>query len=512
MKNKQNLVFRTLLYCFLFTSLLFWQCDTNVEKMDGAALAKIHCSSCHLFPEPDALDRRSWQEYILPRMGYMLGVLPTDSIEGGFIETAAKQEAFNNPLLFRKNPTLSKKEWTAIQQYYLKNSPVELPVAEQIKYQKTDEGLFDIKFPDIYLSPPSTTYIEIKNQEIVYGDAHSRKLYFSDNKLSLKSAANAGEVPVWVNETDQAYLVTSMGAFSPTDYPVGKIIYLPKEKEGSPFILIDSLKRPVHTSISDLNQDGLFDIVTCEFAKWTGSLSWWKNNGKGHFKKSVLRNMPGAIKAYARDMNNDQLMDIVALFGQGDEGIFIYYNQGNGDFKEERVLRFPPSYGSSFFNVFDYDKDGHLDFIYTNGDNADFPPITKPYHGIRIFKNNGQQEFDEIFFQPMPGAYQAIPNDYDQDGDWDIVAISFFPDFEEKNNSSILYLENSGELNMNIHRLPYADKGRWIVMDDGDFDNDGDIDLAIGSLAFEVLPATGIVKQWTKDGIPFILLENNINK
>ena len=31
----------------------------------------------------------------------------------------------------------------------------------------------------------------------------------------------------------------------------------------------------------------------------------------------------------------------------------------------------------------------------------------------------------------MHGAYNAIPRDFDKDGDLDIAAISFFPDFKE---------------------------------------------------------------------------------
>jgi hypothetical protein len=45
-------------------------------------------------------------------------------------------------------------------------------------------------------------------------------------------------------------------------------------------------------------------------------------------------------------------------------------------------------------------------------------------------------------------------------------------------------------------------------MDAADADNDGDVDLVLGSLAFEVVPANGLLEQWTNDGIPFVVLKN----
>lgn len=499
---------KNLIYLFsisIFTLLL--SCKPTIDQPNGETLAKTHCASCHQYPSPNLLDKKSWEKHILPRMGYMLGVLPIDSTGGGFIEPFAETKAFSNPNLFRKNGSLSIAEWEAIKEFYVKNAPEQLS-SKNIEIEIKKTSLFKPQFPNYFLSPPSTTLIAEKENGFFIGDAHTRKLYSFNDEINIKAVANIGEAPVWINEINTGYLATNMGAFSPTDAPLGKVVFLPKKKSQDPFILIDSLKRPVHTEMADLNNDGRFDLIISEYAKWTGCLAWWKNDGKGNFKKHILRNMPGAIKAYARDMNDDGLLDIIALFGQGDEGVFICYNNGDESFTEKRILRFPPSYGSSYFNLFDYDKDGFLDIIYTNGDNADFPPINKPYHGIRIFKNDSKNNFEEIFFQPMHGAYSAIPADFDMDGDIDIAAISFFNDFKNKKEPSFIFLKNNGELNMERSTIPYADKGRWIVMESMDINKDGDLDLILGSLAFEVVPKMGLVEKWIKDGIPFMVLEN----
>lgn len=139
----------------------------------------------------------------------------------------------------------------------------------------------------------------------------------------------------------------------------------------------------------------------------------------------------------------------MALFGQGDEGIFNYYNQGEGKFKEEPVLRFPPSYGSSFFDLTNINEDGFVDIIYSAGDNADYPPVVKPYHGIRIYLNDQQNHF----FYSLPGAHQAIPADFDQDGDQDIL---------------------------------------------------------LGSLAFEVITKGVYLQQWIQEVFSFLVLENQV--
>ena len=155
----------------------------------------------------------------------------------------------------------------------------------------------------------------------------------------------------------------------------------------------------------------------------------------------------------------------------------------------------------------DFDTDGDLDIIYTAGDNADFGPVLKPYHGIYIYTNDGHFNFTESRFIPLAGAYDAMPSDFDNDGDLDIAAISFFPDYKKKKNQSFIYLENTGG-NYKRSYLPVSELGRWLVMDIGDIDEDKDDDIILASLAFEVPGKPKIVNFWSQKGIPFIILEN----
>ena len=45
-------------------------------------------------------------------------------------------------------------------------------------------------------------------------------------------------------------------------------------------------------------------------------------------------------------------------------------------------------------------------------------------------------------------------------------------------------------------------------MDCADRDRDGDLDLVLGSLAFEVIPDNGEVQKWVSNGIGYVVLEN----
>jgi hypothetical protein len=312
-----------------------------------------------------------------------------------------------------------------------------------------------------------------------------------------------------VKEKDKLILC-NIGQINPNDAKLGKIQEIGlnhmKFTKNAVQSIFDSLRRPVQILNVDLNGDQQKDILVCEFGNLLGALSWLENKGNGNFEKHILREVPGAIHAIVQDVNHDGLPDIWVLFAQGDEGIVLFVNKGKGQFDQQQILRFPPIYGSTSFDLVDFNGDGNMDILYTCGDNADFSPVLKSYHGVYLFLNDGQQHFQQKYFYPIHGCYKAIARDFDGDGDLDIAAISFFADYSIDPGEGFVFLENKGNLNFEASTLQETKTGRWLTMDAGDVDGDGKPDILLGN--FSVGPT--IIKTYYdwKNGPPFLLLKN----
>lgn len=492
-----------------------------VSELSGKELSKAHCSGCHAYVNPELLPKAAWRDDVLPAMGHRMGIYSEGFSRNSLFDPGVSGAIVRNANIFPEKPLLAEEDWRKIVQYFVENAPDTIP--PPMRKSKIRMGLGHFKYQEASFShrPPLTSMVKIlpDNRGVVFSDGKGSRnvLTFLTSDLQEGYSLRMQTTPVQYHEkSNEVYLTTIGKGVFPNDAPDGTMQRLARnfpDPEYKPAdIVIRNLQRPVCMVYGDLNDDGFEDIVVCEFGNKTGRLSWYENNGHGGHTKRILREKPGAVTAIVKDANNDGLPDIYALMAQGDEGIFLYENQGSGKFNERRLLSFSPLHGSQYMELADFNKDGFDDIVYVCGDNADLTPILKKDHGIYVFLNDGKFGFKQRYFYQMNGAYKAMVRDYDLDGDLDIAAISFFPDYPRYPEESFVYLRNTGNLKFEDYSFPESAKGRWTVMDAADMDGDGDIDLALGSFVY-FLPdgdTTGLGKKWLESSPSVIVLENTI--
>ncbi len=489
--------------------------------LSGEVLAKSHCGSCHAYVEPSALPKFSWEQDVLPSMGHRMGIFKGDRQPDSLFTPGLGGEIVRQANIYPEQPMLAKEDWDKLVGFYLQEAPDSLPTYK--RSQQIKLGLKHFKVREIGQAhrPALTTMVKIlpDSRGLVFADGKRNRsmLTFLNSKLELDYELAFSRAPVDFYEKKDALMLAIAGdGVFPSDLPIGSIQKVTKNGIEKSYNqsreIISNMQRPVQISYGDLDGDGLEDLVASEFGDLTGNLAWYQNLGKDRYTKHVLRPKPGAIKTILRDVNQDGQLDILSLMAQGDEGVFLYTNQGQGKFAEKQLLAFSPLQGSLHMELADFNQDGFEDLIYVSGDNADRTPFLKNFHGIYIFLNDGNYQFTQAWFFPLHGAYKAIPRDYDGDGDLDIAVISHFPDYVHAPEESFVYLENIGNLTFEAYTFPQSFRGRWFVMEAGDLDGDGDIDLALGSFVlFEPMgDQTGLGKRWMEQGPSVVVLENTI--
>ncbi|MBX3256678.1 MAG: VCBS repeat-containing protein [Chitinophagaceae bacterium] len=475
----------------------------------GKQLALKYCTSCHLFPEPSLLDKKTWVNKVLPNMGWRLGIRNKD--EDPYMDIVPEErELLRNLNIYPDKPMLSNGDWKEIVQYFEREAPDEpLPQVKQNAIIN-QLSLFSPK-PMVFDGTPlpKTTLLKLNNMsdELYVGDAEN-KLYIFNNKFEFKSAWNVESAPVDIDfpHNEPPRLLT-VGSVSPSDQKNGRLVTFDTTFTiQTPPVNIDHLPRPVQFTYADLDMDGKQDAIVCGFGNNAGKLVWYSNCKVS--AENILSNLPGARKVEVGDFNKDGRPDIIVLMTQAWEGISIWYNQGGGKFEEKKILRFHPAFGTSYFELVDFNQDGYPDILLTNGDNWDYSRINKNYHGVRIYLNDGKYNFTEKWFFPLYGASKAIARDFDNDGDQDIAAISFYNNLDNPANGFV-YFSNEGNFNFKPASLPEAALGKWLTMEAGDFDHDGDTDIVIGSYFHNIEEMGSLVGSVDISSFPQLLVLTN---
>lgn len=479
------------------------QLATTDLKLNGEQLANAYCGSCHLKPDPSVLDQKIWVENILPDMRRRLGLYLEEDFGIDLPEDSGVP-----PGIYSKVQLIDRDDWQKILEYYQENAP-ESPLPQLAK-KLPKKGIpgFELIQPEFdFIYPNLITMVRIHPEtgQLWIGNRF-RKVFVLDPKknFQLLDSITTSIAPVEILwNSDSEFELLTMGLMDPSNDSIGSITrYTRMERRWTPAIIKDSLMRPVHFLKLDLNGDNQPQYVISQFGNYLGKLSLNSDSKP----EKILSNLPGARRTISRDLDQDGDLDLIVQMTQSRESIRAYINDGKSDFQEKILLEFHPAFGSSDFRLEDMNGDGFEDIILVNGDNADQSQILKNYHGVRIFLNDGKNNFKESWFYPMHGASGLELDDFDGDGDLDLFVIAFFPDPNQSLIEELIYFRQESDGDFSPFVLGRGIDSNLLTITKGDLDLDGDQDVVIGTFQFNDL-YKGTVNNWK----PFIVLKN-LNK
>jgi hypothetical protein len=280
----------------------------------------------------------------------------------------------------------------------------------------------------------------------------------------------------------------------PSDAEFGSVALL-RQTSGRQFEVIrltPNIGRVADARPADFDGDGDLDIVVGEFGwRKLGSIRFLENvSQKPSDLKFEMRQIDprhGTIHVPVVDLNGDGRPDFIALISQEFETVVAFLNQGNGEFTAEDIYVGPhPHWGSSGIEPLDFDGDGDLDVLMTNGDTLDDMKL-RQYHGISWLENTGEFPFTRHPIDFYYGVHRAEAGDLDGDGDLDLAACSFLPDLPDErlkalNLSGLVWYEQTSPGKFVGHPVVDGIRCDFPTLELGDLDGDGRLDIMVANL------------------------------
>ena len=161
-------------------------------------------------------------------------------------------------------------------------------------------------------------------------------------------------------------------------------------------------------SIADIDRDGLLDVVIAPAEAYRNGgdhmIAWYKNPGSDYsktWKKTIVldqTNNHHTLKI--EDMDNDGDMDIVSGVPWKEKGVFIYYNNGEGQFKKKQTVIKGKGLYSGVLS--DLDGDGDIDIIAQDT----YSSNSKPW----VYENrlNNEENLNPRFSKDDPRVIVAL--------------------------------------------------------------------------------------------------------
>lgn len=298
-------------------------------------------------------------------------------------------------------------------------------------------------------------------------------------------------------------IISAMGEVFPDNDRIGSIYIL--ENDGrqhfTVHVIADHIARVTDVQAGDLAGHGQKDLAVGCFGYDQGEIFWLENKGNWQFETHKLLDLSGTINVCIADFCGHHANDIAAVVSQQWEEIYLFQNDGRGNFTPKILWGSTnQDYGSSGISACDLNGDGRPDILYTNGDG--FGPATvagpRPWHGLQWLENRGDGHFTYHRIADLPGAYSPVGVDLDGSGAMGILVVSAFSNgiSHDLQNPSVVWYKNDGQMHFTPHILAYAPKDQ-ITAAVGDLDGTGrPVVVTGGFYAFPPYEHMGRVTIW----------------
>lgn len=232
-------------------------------------------------------------------------------------------------------------------------------------------------------------------------------------------------------------------------------------------ILIRGNRPPSCITSGDFNQDGILDIVTCD--SFNQSLNILFGKGNGAFKSGYrYSTIAKPTSIISVDFNSDNYLDL-AVAMESANVIMVLFGDKNGFFSTRHIYNVTQSPHVLIANDFNNDK--KLDLAIVDKSSS----IDYPFGYITILVNNGDDTFqNEKLFRTDGMPTFLTSGDFNNDGNIDIAVI-----FSRSNIANIWL--GDGNVTFQSQALVMPDVSQSSVTT-ADFNNDGRLDLAITHL------------------------------
>lgn len=242
--------------------------------------------------------------------------------------------------------------------------------------------------------------------------------------------------------------------------------------------------------LADVSGDGRPDIITCP-------ATVYGNAGERRFQEGVSWAQGWfGYNFDAADLDADRYVDLLFESSEWDSFLSVLYNRGGGSFGSARQYAIPGEYLTAMIPG-DFDRDGDVDFVMSSTSGV-----------LALWRNRGDGTFQDGgrygwpsgsgFLAFLPSGF--LSGDFDGDGDLDLIAIG------SEDGGIVLWNQGDGAFlaggwAFGVYDVAPEGSLGWFQADARDYDQDGDLDIALLSEDYLTLVFND-GSGWFRDPVP----------